>query len=166
MSAPGNLRSVSKRKETWETPDDLFSLLNDEFRFTLDGAADENNYKIDNYYSPKDNAFEQNPKGEVIWVNPPYGRQLSKWVRLFHRWAEDNVVVVLVPNSTETKWFNLLVSSNNITEVRFLQKRVQFIVPEDSEFIGNRNPSGSVIVVFDKENAKHSQHWYIWRWRK
>lgn len=41
------------------TPQDFFDRLNDEFHFTLDPCADENNHKCANYFTEKDNGLEQ-----------------------------------------------------------------------------------------------------------
>jgi len=47
----------SSKSDEWSTPDDLFDQLNQEFRFTLDAAASEENHKCSKYYSKKDNGL-------------------------------------------------------------------------------------------------------------
>ncbi len=44
MSAPGNQRRTST-KDDYETPDEVYDPLNDEFHFTIDVCADKDNHK-------------------------------------------------------------------------------------------------------------------------
>lgn len=41
----------SSATDNWSTPQDFFDKLNDEFHFTLDVCADENNHKCEHYYT-------------------------------------------------------------------------------------------------------------------
>ena len=41
----------SSATDNWSTPQDFFNKLNDEFHFTLDVCADENNHKCEHYYT-------------------------------------------------------------------------------------------------------------------
>lgn len=63
----------SSEKEDWETPQDFFDELNDEFHFTLDAAASDDNHKCDRYYT-KDNSALDKEWDEQTYCNPPYGR--------------------------------------------------------------------------------------------
>ena len=71
----------SSNTDEWETPADLFNSLNEEFGFTLDVCANENNHKCPKYYDKAIDGLKQNWYGEVCWMNPPYGRSISKWVK-------------------------------------------------------------------------------------
>ena len=70
----------SSNTDDWETPMDLFNSLNDEFGFTLDVCADEHNHKCPRYYDKTMDGLSKNWYGEICWMNPPYGRSISKWV--------------------------------------------------------------------------------------
>lgn len=61
----------------WETPNDFFEELNQEFHFTLDACASKENAKCENYFSVEDNALVQKWTG-TVFCNPPYGRQINK----------------------------------------------------------------------------------------
>ena len=50
-------------KKDYATPWDLFNVLNEEFHFTLDVCADEQNRKVDKYFSIKDDGLSQDWKG-------------------------------------------------------------------------------------------------------
>lgn len=145
MSAKGPDRATEGNGR-WETPDKLFRWIERLWGpFTLDGAAEAHNAKVTTYYSQEMDAFKQDPRNEVIFVNPPYGN-LMPWVDLFLKWSEKNVVVVLIPNSTETKWFMKLVNHENCRDILFLSPRIQFIEPNDRDKKASSNTNGSVVI--------------------
>ena len=69
----------SSASDMWETPKDFFDRLNDEFHFTLDVCANSENAKCRRFYSKEDDGLKQKWNG-VCWCNPPYGRNVGKWV--------------------------------------------------------------------------------------
>lgn len=70
----------SSKSDSWETPQDFFDKLNDEFKFELDVCADEFNAKCLAYFSKKYDGLKQDWTG-ACWMNPPYGREIGKWVQ-------------------------------------------------------------------------------------
>ncbi len=64
----------------WATPQDFFERLNAEFAFQLDVCATPDKAKCRRFFSPEDDGLAQNWRG-VCWMNPPYGREIGKWVR-------------------------------------------------------------------------------------
>ena len=66
----------SSKKENWETPQDFFNKLNEEFRFTLDAAASDDNAKCANYFTKEQDGLVQS-WGHTVWLNPPYGRYMT-----------------------------------------------------------------------------------------
>lgn len=69
----------SSKTDLWATPQDLFDELNAEFGFTLDVCALPENAKCDKYYTPDIDGLKQEWNG-ICWCNPPYGREIGKWV--------------------------------------------------------------------------------------
>jgi site-specific DNA-methyltransferase (adenine-specific) len=65
--------------DLWSTPQDLFDKLNSAFNFNLDVCATHENAKCKKYFTKKENGLKQKWKGNV-WMNPPYGREIIKWV--------------------------------------------------------------------------------------
>lgn len=191
VSASGEIRRAKDGgKNNWRTPRALFDCLNDEYAFTLDGAADAENALCARFYSEADNAFSQNPEGEVIWVNPPYGGAenacqspckkkrcpkrgycvseyqpgLEDWTELFIRWSAKNQVVVLVPTATDTEWFAKAFRAAK--DVTFLAARVQFVNPETGQ-PDPGNTTGSVIFRFNSGiGCDQCPHVTLWDWRK
>ena len=66
--------------DQWATPQDFFDKLNDEFHFTLDVCADDTNHKCDKYFTKEQDGLAQDWGEKVVWCNPPYGREIGKWV--------------------------------------------------------------------------------------
>ena len=83
----GNKRMIHKSlwssaRGDWGTPPDLFRALDAEFHFTLDAAANEKNAKCAKFFTPETDALTRSWKTEgAVWCNPPYGRDVGKWVR-------------------------------------------------------------------------------------
>ncbi|WP_343749057.1 DNA N-6-adenine-methyltransferase, partial [Selenomonas dianae] len=70
---------MSSNTDLWETPQDFFDELNMEFGFDLDVCALPENAKCERYYTPKDDGLSMRWEG-VCFMNPPYGRQIGRWV--------------------------------------------------------------------------------------
>lgn len=130
----------SSKSDLWETPQWLFDRLNDEWHFETDVCAVESNKKCAHYYSPEQDGLSQTWGGRC-WCNPPYGREIGKWVK---KAAEsDATVVMLLPARTDTKWFHDYCLKYG--EITFLRGRLKF---GDSK---NSAPFPSMIVVFRQD---------------
>lgn len=109
----------------WETPQALFDGLNAIYHFTLDAAATPENAKCERYFTADDDALKQSWAGETVWCNPPYGRQISAWVK--KAWEESRQpgtrVVMLLTARTDTAWFHDYAMKGF---VKFLKGRVKF----------------------------------------
>lgn len=113
----------------WETPQDLFNKLNTEFNFTVDVAASDTNNKCLKYYTEQTDGLKQNWRGETVWCNPPYGKQIADWVKKAHNTViGDHTVtttcVFLVPARTDVRWFHEYIYDKS--EIRFLKGRLKF----------------------------------------
>lgn len=138
----------------WETPVELFSLLNKEFHFTLDAASTDQNHKCKKYYTQKNSGLEKSWAGERVYLNPPYGRSISRWMKKAYESSlqPNTSVVCLIPSRTDTKWFHDYAVNGDI---RFLKGRLKFInrtLPSwrpDGNFKVTPAPFPSMIVIFD-----------------
>lgn len=95
----------SSETDDWSTPIDLYKKLNDVFSFTLDPCASDSNYKCEKYFTEKDDGLSKSWDGERVFMNPPYGRAISAWVKKASE-AKSGLVVCLVPARTDTKWWH------------------------------------------------------------
>lgn len=116
----------SSKTDNWATPQDFFDELNREFHFDLDPAADNNNHKCDNYFTIAENGLLQSWNGNSVFCNPPYGREIGKWVEKAYKENEKygNTIVMLLPARTDTKWFHEYIYHK--AEVRFIRGRLKF----------------------------------------
>lgn len=136
----GQAAIFSQATDEWATPQWLFDKLNEEFHFTLDVCANEDNAKCKTFFSKVQDGLQQQWDG-VIWCNPPYGRQIKQWVKkASEAAASGNTVVMLIPARTDTEWFHEYVYGK--AEIRFIRGRVKF---GDSK---NSAPFPSMVCVF------------------
>lgn len=92
--------------DQWETPRWLFEEWDKKYKFTLDVCASESNKKCERYFDERTDGLFQLWEGN-IWMNPPYGRDIIKWVRkAFIAAHNGHRVVCLLPARTDTKWFH------------------------------------------------------------
>lgn len=64
----------------WATPQDFFDKYNQQYAFVLDVCADETNAKCSKFFSKEQDGFLQEWEG-ICWMNPPYGREINKWMK-------------------------------------------------------------------------------------
>lgn len=77
-----NKALLSSKNMCWCTPQDFFDKLNAEFGFVLDPAATDKTAKCSLYYTPETDGLSQSwDRGGAVFCNPPYGREIGKWVQ-------------------------------------------------------------------------------------
>lgn len=74
-----NVHFSSKSVE-WATPQDVFDGLNREFGFGTDVCATPENAKCSVFFTKEDDGLSRKWTG-VCWRNPPYGREMPKWIQ-------------------------------------------------------------------------------------
>ena len=140
-------KAYSSRTEEWGTPKDLFDKLNDEFGFTLDPCASEENYKCDKYYTVEDDGLKQDWGGQTVFMNPPYRREIKSWVRkAYMESLKGAVVVCLIPARTDTIYWHDYIFPH-AKDIRFLKGRLRFV---KGNKIGDAAPFPSAVVIFKK----------------
>lgn len=139
-----NKGMYSSSTDMWETPQELFDSLNDEFHFETDVCATKENAKCPVFYTPEIDGLSMHWCGRC-WMNPPYGRNIGKWVKKAYDSAKENyaTVVCLLPARTDTKWWHDYCMKGEIT---FIRGRLRFGNAKNSA------PFPSAIVVFRKES--------------
>lgn len=113
----------SSKTSDWETPQDFFDRLNSEFHFELDVCASPENAKCPRYFTPEEDGLKQKWTG-VCWMNPPYGREIGRWVKKAYESAQEGATVVcLLPARTDTSWWHDYCMKG---EIRFIRGRLKF----------------------------------------
>jgi phage N-6-adenine-methyltransferase len=136
-----NKGMMSSNTDQWATPQTFFDEVNTEFDCTLDVCADYSNAKCGLYFTKEMDGLKQNWGSHVCWMNPPYGREIGKWVK---KAAESGTVVVaLLPARTDTRWFHDHVQGKAL--IRFIKGRLKFGGAKNSA------PFPSMLVVWGKD---------------
>jgi phage N-6-adenine-methyltransferase len=138
----------SSKSNEWATPTSLFEKLNRTFNFTLDPCSTDENHKCDNYYTKENNGLVQDWSGESVFVNPPYGRQIGKWIeKSFNESRKKGTLVVcLIPARTDTIYWHTYCMRAH--EIYFIKGRIKF---ENKEHKPSPAPFPSAVVVFKPE---------------
>jgi len=140
----------SSKDQTWETPREFFNKLDEEFGFTLDPCCSEATAKCDKYFTESDNGLVQDWSNDVVFMNPPYGREIKQWIKKAYDESQKGATVVcLVPARTDTAYWHDIIfkaKSENDCTIRFLRGRLKFGGSKNSA------PFPSAVVVFKKSN--------------
>ena len=134
--------------DNWATPQELFERLNTRYNFTLDPCASKYNHKCAEYYTREQDGLAQDWGGHSVFCNPPYGRNIGKWIKKASEEAAkpNTTVVLLLPARTDTAWFHDYIYKK--ADVEFLSGRLKF------GGCGNSAPFPSMIVTMRKEAEK------------
>jgi len=132
----------------WETPQDFFDELDQEFSFDFDPCATIENAKCAQFYT-KENDGLSLPWYGTVFMNPPYGREIGKWVaRAADEGKKGATVVCLLPARTDTRWYHEHIwdAKNHRpregVQVRLIRGRLKF------GGASNSAPFPSMVVIF------------------
>ena len=115
----------------WKTPIAVYQALHAEFNFDHDPCPP--NYEIDGLKSDW---------GKSNFINPPYGRELPKWVaKAYSEHLKGKLCVMLIPSRTATKWWHDYCMK--ASEIRFIKGRLKF---DDQKWSA---PFPSAIIIFN-----------------
>ena len=153
-------------KDDWQTPPDLFSVLDAEFNFLVDPCCTTKSKlclsgcTIDT----GSDGLKTDWAGLPAYVNPPYSRgNIEKWCeKCLIEARKGSLVVALLPCDCSTSWWQKYVMQ--AYEIRFLPRRVRFIDPE------TRKPAGaptfsSVIVIWAPGCGGAPPRCKSWDWK-
>jgi site-specific DNA-methyltransferase (adenine-specific) len=135
----------SSSSNDWETPQAFFEGLNEKFSFTLDPCATKESAKCAKFFTKEDDGLSKSWEGHTVFMNPPYGRDIKKWIRKAYLESLNpgTTVVCLVPSRTDTKyWHEYCMKAR---EIYFVKGRLKF---GNSK---NAAPFPSAVVVFSSK---------------
>lgn len=79
-----------------------------------------------------------------MWLNPPYGKEMPRWIeKAYNEKDNANCIVMLIPSRTDTIAFHKYIYGT--AEIRFIKGRLKF---------GNSKtpaPFPNMIVIYRKE---------------
>ena len=152
----GKHQSASMDSDVWLTPPDILEKLG---RFDLDPCAcsDPRPWETASvHYTREDNGLMKPWHGRV-WMNPPYGRAIGKWIKKAYEASHLNwqhtgaTVVCLIPARTDTRWWHDYCVKGEITFIKGRLKFVNRAFPSwkaDGSHKISPAPFPSAIVVF------------------
>lgn len=138
---PLNRSLYSSASDLYETPKNLFDILNHVFEFTLDPAAKdsiESQKRIDTKlkYTQDDDGLSKSWDNESTFINPPYSK-IKKWIEKAIQEYDERVynasykqikpqpIVLLVPARTDTRWFHSI-ATHPYVKIIFIKGRLRF----------------------------------------
>ena len=125
----------SSQRLDWRTPEGVIQELEKEFGKMFDPCPP----------NPQFNGLEID-WGGANFVNPPYGREITKWCeKAFKEWKKGKTIIMLIASRTDTKWWHDYIMK--ATEIRFIKGRLKF---DNSK---NSAPFPSAIVVFKADKS-------------
>lgn len=128
----------------WSTPQHFFDALNDEFDLIWDVCASHRNSKLAFYWTKEEDGLSADWRGKRIWMHPPRGRDLRRWVAKAANGGAE-ICVCLLPARTDTRWFHRYIIGNPRAEVRFVKGRLKFSGARKSSRFPN------MVVIFRGE---------------
>lgn len=160
-------------RDEWRTNKQFYSLLNKEFNFDIDIAANKHNAKCKTFYSKEHSALEPGidwfkySKTKSLFLNPPFSlfdQFLSECNHQIKRVNEGRIVVIIRADSFETGWFR-----NNCVnpldgklkhEIRIYYPRIPYCKPNGQLAKNIGFPSG--IVIF-RPIRRTGIYWVNWK---
>ena len=139
MSKTDNVHFSSKSC-LWSTPPEIFKKLDFIYSFNLDPCATPENATCSKFFTEEDNGLEQDWSGYRVFMNPPYGREIKRWMKkAYEESLKGALVVCLVPSRTDTQWWHDYAVKG---QIQYLKGRLKF------GNSANSAPFPSAIVVF------------------
>jgi phage N-6-adenine-methyltransferase len=98
----------SSQSEDWPTPVAYFRRLSRLFNLTLDPSASPSNAKCAAYFTAETDGLLQSWQTQgAVFMNPPYGRTIGRWVKKAYEESQRGTpVVCLLPARPDTAWWN------------------------------------------------------------
>ncbi len=132
----------SSKSDLWPTDQAFFDKMNRRYGpFELDVCASAENAKCARFYTSVDDGLQQPWRGRC-WMNPPYGKDIGRWIR--KAWESSlagATVVCLVPARTDTRWWHDYIKPYAAV-IDFIKGRLRFGDAKCSA------PFPSAVVVF------------------
>jgi site-specific DNA-methyltransferase (adenine-specific) len=148
---------MSSNTPEWATPQWLFDVLNSIYCFTLDPCATHENAKCPKHYTQEDDGLSLSWGDETVFMNPPYGSEIGKWVEKCSR-LEEGCRVALLPARTDTRWFHEYIYGQ--AEIYFIRGRLKF---GDGK---GPAPFPSMIVVWGGSEEQYKRMVLFVEWSK
>ena len=112
--------SCSKKMKFLRTPPNIWKDLSNEFNFTCDMCASDENHLLPKYYTAENSALDKDWTDEVGYIHPLFDGKIGKFVEKASNTR--GLFVFLLPASTHTKYFHEFLYQRDNIEIRYLRK--------------------------------------------
>ena len=122
-----NKALLSSKSMCWCTPQDFFDKLNTpSLTLCLTPLRQTKRQNARLFYTPETDGLSQSwDRGGAVFCNPPYGREIGKWVRKAFEEARCGYpIILLIPARTDTAYFHDYIYGK--AEIRFIRGRLRF----------------------------------------
>lgn len=118
--------SFKSKSHEYETPLEIFEPLQKEFDLQLDVCSTNENKKCGLNFTKEDDGLTKD-WNKNFWMNPPFGRQIKKWVQKAQEESFKHKVngVLILPVRSNTQWWHKHIIDVG-AEVRFLKGEIKF----------------------------------------
>ena len=145
--------AITPEDQEWYTPQYLLQRVYKVFPVSLDPCSnDKQTVNAEIHYTKEVDGLSM-PWCGCVFMNPPYGREIGKWVTKFlEEWNNGNVqnAILLVPVKTDTNWWYKL--SEYLSCWCAIYGRVKFVSP----LTGKQTTTGtfaSAMILFTREDS-------------
>lgn len=163
--------AITPEVEEWYTPPEILDAVYETIGIPdLDPACNpdgEPNVRAKKYFRKCDEGLSQKWQG-TVYLNPPYGRSLRKWIpKLVSEYCQGNVTaaIALVPAKTDTNWwFQLTDISPAWCAIRH---RVKYLAPDRTVHRQGTFGTAAVLLASDDDiilrfGMKWSRFGIVW----
>lgn len=162
-----NLADKTAKDLDYITPESLLIPVREFFggQIPLDPATLPNNpTKALRFFIPEDDGLVQSWRGEGVFLNPPYGKNMKNWCRKIALESSPEppaipvTIIALLPGGsrTETKYWQDHVFNPHLNVVCYVRKRVAFLRPSTGE-PAKGNTFGSGLYGFNVSTKRFLQ---------
>lgn len=126
----------SSERMDWRTPESILQLVSSvavNGRIGLDPATELSNpTKADHWIAPPSDGLQASWRARgLVFINPPYGREICRWTRKMRNEAAadpDGEYLALVPGRVDTRWWHEDVLT--ASAICLWRGRIRFVPPD------------------------------------
>lgn len=148
-----SMLAITPLEQEWYTPSYILDKVYNVFPVSTDPCSNKDKtVNAGTYYMKDDDGLSQSWFGNV-YLNPPYGRAIGRWVTKFlEEWDNGNIksAILLMPVKTDTKWWSKLTAELSCWCA--VSGRVKFVSsePDKKTSVGT---FASAIILFTRDDA-------------
>lgn len=142
-----NGKGNNEKRDLWETPKELFNLLDLQYEIEFDCCANLENRKVEFFSSEFEKLDETHINNFMCWMNPPFSKSLEMFKHFF-KIVKTGVAIYRCDNMETKVWQEVILK--NATWVFIPKGRVKY-----EGFEGNSSRFPSALIGFNVDPPKN-----------